>query len=56
MRVQLQDRVAELQEVSITVPLLPLHPSCPVLMLICTSPFAWCRKPRKLKPARRSWP
>lgn len=37
MRVQLQDRVTELQEVSVTVLTLPLSPSCPALMLICLS-------------------
>lgn len=55
MRVQLQDRVTELQEVSLAVPPF-LHPSCPTLLPIYPSLSPWCRKPRRPKLARRSWP
>lgn len=55
MRVQLQDRVAELQEVSIAAPF-PLLSGCPSLMCTSVSFCPGCRKPKRLKRAKKNWP
>lgn len=58
MRLQLQERVNELQEVRAAR--LPSPPSLARCSLpACRSPWLVspdCRKPRRLTPARRSWP